>query len=261
MHRRPAWPALVDNAEEAAVAATGGSSVAASGGDALEHGERAELERLRAEVLDLRVRSAGRRRRRIGWRGSVASLRIVLGCGLAPVSVLSVWTANQVSDTSRYVANVAPLASDPAIQRALTDKNTTEITGHLHVVAYTNRAADALAGRGLSRVAVALRSFAPSISGAVAGVISSQVHKVVTSPAFPRLSTRLNHVAHAQLVKALSGQRGGAISGQNGQVTLGLGPFINEAKQRLAARGLTTVKKLPYINPPFPLFSAKYLVA
>ena len=242
------------------MAATGGSSVAASGGDALEHGERAELERLRAEVLDLRVRSAGRRRRRIGWRGPVATLLIVFGCVLAPVSVLSVWTANQVSDTSRYVANVAPLASDPAVQRALTDKITTEITGHLHVVAYTNRAADALAGRGLSRVAAALRSFAPSISGAVAGFISSQVHKVVTSPAFARLWTRLNHVAHAQLVKALSGQGGGAISVQNGQVTLGLGPFINEAKQRLAARGLTIVKKLPYINPTFPLFSAKYLV-
>jgi hypothetical protein len=241
------------------VAATGGKSVPASGRDALEPGERAELERLRAEVNDLRARSTARRRR-TGWRGPIATLLIVLGCVLAPASVLSVWTANQVSDTSRYVANVAPLASNPAIQRALTDKITTEITTHLDVAGYTDQAADALAGRGLSRVAAALRSLAPSIASGVAGFIHSQVHKVVRSPAFARLWTRLNSVAHAQLVKALSGRGGGAINVQNGQVTIGLGPFITEAKQRLAARGLTIVKKLPAINPTFPLFSAKYLV-
>jgi hypothetical protein len=33
----------------------------------------------------------------------------MLGCVLAPISVLAVWTASQVSDTNRYVANVAPL--------------------------------------------------------------------------------------------------------------------------------------------------------
>ncbi len=49
----------------------------------------------------------------------LAALLIVAGCVLAPVSVLAVWTANQVSDTSKYVANVAPLIKDPAIQNAL----------------------------------------------------------------------------------------------------------------------------------------------
>ena len=242
------------------MAATGDRSASAHGGDAVDPGERAELERLRSEVSNLRAQAAARRRRRIGWQGPVATLLIVLGCVLAPVSVLSVWTANQVSDTSRYVANVAPLARNPAIQRALTDKITTEITSHLHVVALTGRAADALARQGLSRVATALRGFAPSIASAVAGFIHSQVHKIVTSAAFAHLWTRLNSVAHAQLVKALSGRGGGAITVQNGQVTLGLAPFIDLAKQRLAARGLTIVEKLPTINPTFPLFSAKYLV-
>jgi hypothetical protein len=67
------------------------------------------------------------RRRRRGWRAPVAVLLIVAGCVLAPLSVVAVWTANQVSDTSRYVANVEPLIKDPAIQNALTDKITGEI--------------------------------------------------------------------------------------------------------------------------------------
>ena len=68
------------------------------------------------------------RRRRPGWRGPVATLCIVLGCILAPVSVLAVWTANQVSDTNRYVENVAPLIHEPAVQSALTDKITLRST-------------------------------------------------------------------------------------------------------------------------------------
>ena len=60
---------------------------------------------------------------------------------LAPLSVLGVWTANQVSDTSRYVANVTPLIHDPAIQNALTDKITNEIVTKINVVGLTDQAA------------------------------------------------------------------------------------------------------------------------
>jgi hypothetical protein len=70
---------------------------------------------------------------RFSWRTPVAALLIVAGCVLAPVSMLAVWTANQVSDTSRYVANVTPLIHDPAIQNALTDKITSEIVTKINV--------------------------------------------------------------------------------------------------------------------------------
>jgi len=187
-------------------------------------------------------------------------LLIVIGCLLAPLSVLGVWTANQVSDTGRYVANMAPLATNPAIQNALADKITNQISTHLNVVGYTDLAAAQLASKGLPRASAALKSFAPQIAGAVSSFVHSQVHKVVTSPAFARLWVRLNTAIHTQLVKALSGQGSKAISIQNGYVTLSLGPVIDAAKQRLAARGLTIVNKLPPINPTYPLFSAKYLV-
>ena len=229
-------------------------------GSVLSSGERAELERLRAEVRELRRPPPARPSRRPGWRGPVATVLIVLGCILAPVSVLAVWTANQVSDTSRYVANMAPLIRDPAITSTLTDKITTQVSSRLDVTARTNSAASALASHGLPRASTLLRNFGPSISSAVTGFIHTQVHKIVTSPAFARAWDRLNTVAHAQLVKALSGQGNGAITIKNGQVTLGLGPFIDVVKHHLAARGLTIVNRLPPINPTFTLFSAKYLV-
>ena len=86
-------------------------------------------------------------RRRRGWRTPVAVLLIVVGCVLAPLSVVAVWTANQVSDTSRYVANVEPLIKDPAIQNALTDKLTAEIVTKIDVKGLTDQVAAELTQR------------------------------------------------------------------------------------------------------------------
>jgi hypothetical protein len=68
---------------------------------------------------------------------------------LAPVSVLAVWAAGEVSNTSRYVATMEPLVHDPAIQNALTDKITTAITAKLNVAGYASQAEAALSDRGL----------------------------------------------------------------------------------------------------------------
>jgi hypothetical protein len=237
-----------------------GGTASASRGLPLGPDERAELDQLRAEVLDLRGPAKGRPRRRPGWRGPISTLLIVLGCLLAPVSVLAVWTATQVSDTSRYVENVTPLVHDPAVQNALTDKVTSAITTRLDVTSAVGNAASALGSNGLPRLDTLLRGAAPAINSALAGFIHGQVHKIVMGPAFARLWVQVNTVAHAQLVKALSGQGGHAVSTGNGQVTVSLGPFITVVKQNLAARGLTIVNSLPPINPTLTLFSSKYLV-
>jgi hypothetical protein len=242
------------------VSESAGDTSSRRGGDVLDPGERAELERLRAEVTGLRSGPPAPPRHRIGWRTPVAVVLILLGCLLAPVSVLAVWTASQVSDTSAYVTTMTPLISDPAIQHALTDKITHQISAKLDVAALAGQAASTLDSKGLPRVGLLLKNFAPSIASAVTGVIHTQVQKLVTSPAAARLWVRANTVGHAQLVKALSGQGSKSITVQNGFVTLNLGPLIDAAKQRLAARGLTIVTKLPAINPTFQLFSAKYLV-
>ncbi len=237
---------------------------------ALGADERAELDRLRAENAALRARpsppesgsggAGAGRRHRPGWRGPVATLLIVLGCILAPVSVIAVWTANQVSDTNRYVQNVAPLIHEPAVQSALTDKITTQINAHIHVQALTNQAADALSSKGLTRVGTLIHTFSGSLAGAVGGFIHTQVAKIVASPQVANLWVQVNRNVHAQLVKALSGQGNGAITISNGQVVMNLGPFIDVVKKDLAAKGFTLVNNIPAINPTVGLFSAKYLV-
>jgi hypothetical protein len=230
-------------------------------GSGLSLDQSAELERQRAQASTPHTERATRGRRpHVGWRAPVAIILIVVGCLLAPLSVLAVWTANEVSSTSRYVATMEPLIHDPAIQNALTDKITTQIVTHLNIGTYTDQAADALTSQGLPRVGALLRGFGPSISSAVTGFIHGQVHKIVTSPQFARVWVQANTAVHEQLVKALSGQGSKSVSVSNGQVVLSLGPFIDLIKQDLVKRGFTLISKLPAINPTLSLFSAKYLV-
>jgi len=138
--------------------------------------------------------------------------------------VLAVWAASEISNTSRYVATMEPLASNPAIQNALTDKITTEIAIRLNVTGYADQAAAELASRGLPRVSAELKSVAPSIASGVAGYIHGEVHKIVTGPRFARAWVQANTVVHAELVKALSGQGPSSVSVRNGQVVVGPGP-------------------------------------
>ncbi len=127
--------------------------------------------------------------------------------------------------------------------------------------ALTSQAATLLNQKGLPRVATLLQGFSGSLNSAVAGFIHGQIAKIISGPRMAHVWVQVNTVAHQELVTALSGRNSnGAITVSNGQVTIGLAPFIAIAKQDLAARGLTLVNKLPTINPTFALFPSKDLV-
>jgi len=249
-------------ADEAKQAADEAKQAAEAG--QLTADERAELRRLREEVAELHEHPPSepppRRRGHLGWRGPVATVLIVVGCLLAPLSVFAVWTANQVSNTDRYVANVAPLIHDPSVQRAITDDVTQQITTRLNVKGLTTQAATALTQKGLTRVGSLLNNLSDQIASSVNGFIHTQVAKIVASQQVANLWVQVNRQVHAQLVKALSGQGNGAVTISNNQVVLNLGPFINVVKRDLANRGFTIITRLPNINPTLALFSAKYLV-
>jgi hypothetical protein len=231
--------------------------------------EDTEVERLRAEVASLRSRlrqrnqgdkgpvAQGGRVARQRWRTVVASVLIVVACVLAPLSAVAVWTKNQVTNTDRYVRTMAPLASEPAIQSALTDRITARIFANVDVKALYNQAVDALAKQGLppSRAAQ-LQSFAVPVANGVESFTHSQVAKIVQSPAFANAWVQINRQAHAALVKAMTGEGGGAVTIKNDTVTLNLGPLIHTVKQQLTASGFNLAAKIPETNATFVLFQS-----
>ena len=233
--------------------------------------ERAELERLRAENVALRAQvrdqaattdtapaPAADRAARQRWRTIVATLLIVVGCVLAPLSVAAVWTRNQVTNTDRYVATVAPLADDPAIQNAIADQITTQVFNYIDVQGLTNQAVDALAERGLTPVlADQLRALSVPIANGVQSFTRSQVGRVVESDAFTDAWVQANRVAHAELVAALTGEGGGAVTVENDTVSVNMAAFIETVKQRLVESGFSVAARIPEVDASFVLFQSE----
>ena len=238
--------------------------------------ERAELERLRAENAALRARmgqegAAGtdteptpgaRRVGRQRWRSIVATLMIVVACVLAPLSVVAIWTRNQVTNTDRYVATVTPLASDPAVQQAITDQITAQVFTYIDIQALTTQVVDALSarveGRGLPpQAAAALQGLAGPVANGVQGFVRTQVERIVQSQAFEDAWIQANRVAHEALVKALTGEGGGAVTVEGDTVSLNLAPFIQTVKQQLVAQGFTLAERIPQVDKSFVLFQSE----
>jgi hypothetical protein len=224
--------------------------------------ERAELERLRAEVASLRAQReaagpAGRVTRQ-RWRTLVAMLLIVVACVLAPLSVVALWARNQVTNTDRYVATVAPLAEDPAIQQAITNQITTQVFTYIDVRGLTTQAVDALTQRGNlpPRVADQLQALAVPIANGLQSFTRSQVAKIVQSQAFADAWVQANRAAHQELVKALTGEGGGAITVENDTVSVNLAAFIQTVKQQLIAAGFTLAERIPTVNASFTVFKS-----
>jgi len=198
-------------------------------------------------------------RRRGRWRAPASVVLIVLGSVLAPIAVVGVWASNEVTNTDRYVQNMAPLISDPAIQAALAGQISAAITGELDLKSRTSQAATELSQHGLPRLSGLLQNFSGEITSAVDGAVDSAVARAVASPAMATIWTQVNRQAHAAVVKVLSGQGGAAVSTTGGQVTISLGPLIKQAEQELSAQGLSFASKLPTPNPTFTVFSSAKL--
>jgi hypothetical protein len=225
--------------------------------------EQEELERLRTEVRELRGRAAAgpaRPAARGGrWRAAVSAVLITLGCILAPVSVLGVWAANQVSNTDRFVANMEPLIHEPAVQSALSARITTEIESRIDLPALISSTSSQLASAGLPRLSQLISNFSSPIESGIDSAIGTAVHQVVASPAMATIWVTALRTSHTGVVRVLSGQGNGSLSVVNNQVVLNLGPLITQVKDTLIARGFTVADRIPTVNATFPLFEAPNL--
>lgn len=199
--------------------------------------------------------------RRGRGRGIVAAILIVVGCLLVPVSVLAVWSSNQVSDTDRYVDTVAPLASSPPVQNAVADRVGDAVAKQLDVPSAVNGAIDALEDRGLpAKLGERLSAVSGPISEGVDGFVHDKTLQVVQSPAFAKVWTDANRAAHQQIDKVLSGDGSKVLQTQGDTITVDLGPVVQLVKQQLVAAGLNVANAIPDVHPTFVIAQSDALV-
>ncbi|GAA4697147.1 hypothetical protein GCM10023215_39120 [Pseudonocardia yuanmonensis] len=232
----------------------------------LTSAERAELQRLRAELAALRAAPppppppSRRPRGPVRWASIASAVLLVLGLLLVPVSVLAIWTNNQISDTDRFVATMGPVLEDPAVQTAVAGRVTQEIFAQVDVQQLANQAVDALAAQGLpAPIADRLHGLTGPLADGTRSFVQEKVQELVSSPTFVAAGQQALTVTHEQLAAVLAGQSS-AISVQGTHAVLDLYPFIEAAKQRLVADGFELAARIPAIHPTVPLFPASTLI-
>jgi hypothetical protein len=185
---------------------------------------------------------------------------IVIGCVLAPVAGVAVWTNNQVSDTDRFVRSVSPLIEDPDVQNRITDRVTATIFQYVDVQGLANEAVAALEAQGLPPdLGNRLQTFTPSLTSAATGFVHDRVAQLVASPAFVSAWNATLTTGHRQMVSVLSGDSKSVVV-RGDSVYLDLAPFIDLAKTRLNDAGLTAVNLVPEVHPTVELAKADTLV-
>ncbi len=188
-----------------------------------------DVERLRAErdALADRVETLeDRPGKRMRMRRVTATILVVLTVVVFAATVPGTWARRTLLNTDRYVATVAPLAEDPAIQEYLARTVTAEVFDALNV---EERLSTALTER-----APRLVFLTGPITNAVQGFVQDQVQKIFASDAFARYWEQANRFVHAQLIAALEGNTE-VVQVQNGKVLLNLLPLVNQGLQAVSS--------------------------
>lgn len=183
---------------------------------------------------------------KLRWTGAV--ILLVLASLLVAASIAARFARSELLDTDRYVATVAPLASDPDVQAAITTRVSAEIMQAADIPELTRQFAEAL---GLRRAEQAATLAAPAIASWVDGQVTKIVDRLVTSPAFVTLWTEANRSAHTQINRLLTGADGTIVSTQQANIVIDLGAVLAAAKSALIEQGWTFLDRLPDRSIPY----------
>jgi hypothetical protein len=167
----------------------------------------------------------------------------VIAALLTTPAAVAFWGQRTINDSQRYIETVGPLVNSPEVQAAIATKVTDAIQQQVDVEAIINQV---FAGVITDRPR--LQALVGPMAGAVNGLIETQVRDFIASDTFADFWVAANIRLQAALVRLLQGDETGAISLQGDQVVLDVSDVIDQVKQRLVARGLTIVERIPIPN-------------
>ncbi|MFC7265179.1 hypothetical protein [Streptomyces lutosisoli] len=229
-----------------------------SGDQQLSARERNELDELRHRVSTLESAGPAGAARHHWLRSTGSVLLILLASLLSLLAVVAVWANSIVRDTDRYVATVGPLASNPDVQKAITNRVTTEVLAQIDVEALVKQLEQAASEKGAPpRAAQLLGDLKGPITSGLKSLVSGTVERVVSSSAFDTVWVNANRKVHSALDKALTGESGGAVSVKNGQVAIDVGPIVDQVKDQLVSAGFKPAARIPNVHTDFVVFASK----
>lgn len=169
-------------------------------------------------------RGQGARRRRL--RSATAALLVIAACLASIAAVTAAWARYTVLDTDRFTSVVGPLASDPAVQSAVSRELTRELSALVDERALFERA-----------LPVQGQILADPLAVAVDRFLADQVDNFVGSDRFAALWNRAVRVAHERAVAILRGDIDNAsLQTRGDEVVLDLRPLLAVVVERVGDR-------------------------
>ena len=155
---------------------------------------------------------------------------LVLASLLIPISVISVWAINTVTNTDKYVETMAPLATNPVIQQGLATRATDALFS-THIVQ----------DKVTKSLPKAAKPLVAPLMAQLKTVVQGYALKVFESPKFAKLWDTLNRHSHAAVINVLTGKQTPAQKklATAGQIAINVSPALNQVISDLDARGIT----------------------
>ena len=180
---------------------------------------------------------------------------------LAFATVPALYLRSEVLDTDRYVATVAPLASDPAIQAEIANKVTTQITDAVDIEGITRDAMTEL-GKVAPRVAAVITGLAPAHCRADQNADPYRRVQIRCQPAVPgSLDPGQPGGAPGTSSTWPQGNTGGTVSiDESGTVTISTKEIIARVKTLLVEQGVDIASRIPEVDAQITLFQSPELV-
>jgi hypothetical protein len=156
-------------------------------------------------------------------RSALSAVLLTAACALAPLASMSLWARYEIGDTDAYVATMAPLASDDAVQddvaTAVTDAIMTRVDQE------EERSAGDTGGPGPPR-----HSVETFVHDAVRSFTGTQTFRTAWNAA--------NRATHQAVLRALR-------TGDDGKVGFDIAPISAHVKAQLMADSVPFAKHIP----------------
>jgi hypothetical protein len=167
-------------------------------------------------------------------RSTAVVVLFAVGFALVPVAGLAVWSRNTLLDTDRYVETVAPLSDDPNVINSVAGRVTDAIFAQIDVE-----------GELEANLPPRLTFAAGPIANQIESTTNDLVVKALETDQFDTLWREVNRQTSEALVAFVEGEGSGALTIDNGQLFLELGPILEAVKTRLLDQGVAIAEKIP----------------
>ncbi|MFV0374213.1 hypothetical protein [Microbacterium sp.] len=210
-----------------------------------------ELDELRARVRSLevdnaRLATAGRGGR---TRSILSAVCIVVASILLPVSIVTAWARVQLVDEESFVATLAPLVDDPAVQNLAIEQTQRAIDTQIDFDALTGSVFDGISELGLGPAAEsALRALEQPAAQGMQNLVNDAVASAVRSDAFSDVWAATVRSAHRALTTAATSDGAGLIVLNADGLGIPVGTVVAQLKQNLVDDGVGIAAAIPTVD-------------